>query len=55
MGYPATMVTDTAFYRNPSYHTSADTAEKLAYPELAEVTLGLFKAVRIVGEKGFRC
>lgn len=55
MGYPAFMVTDTAFYRNPSYHTSADTAEKLAYRELAEVTLGLFKAVRLVGESGFRC
>jgi len=52
MGYPAIMVTDTAFYRYPFYHSSADTAEKLAYPELAEVTLGLFGAVRMIGEPG---
>ncbi len=53
MGYPAVMVTDTAFYRYPFYHSPADTAEKLAYPELAEVTLGLFGAVRMIGESGF--
>ena len=53
MGYPAIMVTDTAFYRYPFYHSPADTAEKLAYPELAEVTLGLFGAVRVIGESGF--
>lgn len=40
-GYPAFMVTDTAFYRYPYYHTSQDTPEKLAYPELTRVTAGL--------------
>ena len=53
MGYRAIMVTDTAFYRYRFYHTAEDTAEKLAYPELAEVTLGLFGAVRMIGEGGF--
>ena len=40
-GYPAFMVTDTAFYRYPYYHTSQDTPEKLAYPELTRLTAGL--------------
>src|SRR5574337_989352 len=43
-GYPALMVTDTAFYRYPYYHTSQDTPEKLAYPDLARVTAGLAEA-----------
>ncbi|MFH1201398.1 MAG: M20/M25/M40 family metallo-hydrolase [Candidatus Omnitrophota bacterium] len=30
-GIPAIMITDTAFYRNPYYHTAQDTAEKLDY------------------------
>jgi Zn-dependent M28 family amino/carboxypeptidase len=44
-GYPALMVTDTAFYRYPYYHTAADTPERLNYTALAEVTRGLCGAV----------
>lgn len=44
-GYRALMVTDTAFYRYPWYHAGEDSAEKLDYPRLAEVTDGLVKAV----------
>jgi len=40
-GYPAVMVTDTAFYRNPRYHSAADTADRLRYPEMARVVEGL--------------
>lgn len=40
-GYPAVMVTDTAFYRNPHYHSSSDTYEKLNYESMAEVIRGL--------------
>ncbi len=40
-GYPAIMVTDTAFFRNPFYHTAEDTPEKLDYQRLAQVTVGL--------------
>ena len=40
-GYRAFMVTDTAFYRDRYYHTSRDTPEKLAYPELTRLTAGL--------------
>jgi Zn-dependent M28 family amino/carboxypeptidase len=44
-GYPAIMVTDTAFYRNAAYHTAADTPEKLNYPAMASVVEGLFHAL----------
>jgi hypothetical protein len=40
--YRAFMVTDTAFYRYPYYHTADDTPEKLGYDSLARVTHGLF-------------
>ncbi len=40
-GYPALMVTDTAFYRYPYYHTAADTPERLNYAAMTEVTRGL--------------
>jgi Zn-dependent M28 family amino/carboxypeptidase len=44
-GYTACMVTDTAFYRNPHYHTSGDTFDTLDYPRLTAVTEGLYHAV----------
>lgn len=44
-GYPAIMVTDTAFYRNAAYHSADDTPEKLNYPAMANVVEGLFKAL----------
>lgn len=40
-GYPAIMVTDTAFYRYAAYHTPYDTPEKLDYKRLARVVSGL--------------
>lgn len=40
-GYPAAMITDTAFYRNPHYHQGSDTYEKLNYESMAEVVKGL--------------
>jgi Zn-dependent M28 family amino/carboxypeptidase len=36
-GYPAVMITDTAFYRNDNYHTPRDTAETLDYARMALV------------------
>lgn len=44
-GYPVVMVTDTAFYRNPFYHSSLDTPEKLNYTKMAQVVEGLCGAV----------
>ena len=37
LGYPALMVTDTAFMRNPNYHTAGDTADSLSYGPMAHV------------------
>jgi len=41
-GYPALMVTDTAPYRYPYYHTAADTPDKVDYEALSRVTDGLY-------------
>lgn len=43
-GYPALMVTDTAFYRYPYYHSAQDTADKVMYGKLAELTESLYAA-----------
>ena len=40
-GYPAVMVTDTALYRYPYYHSAQDTMEKIDYNALVRVTEGL--------------
>ena len=45
-GYPAFMITDTAFYRNPNYHSPGDTAETLDYKKAAEVITGLYRALK---------
>lgn len=45
-GWPAVMVTDTAFLRNPNYHTRADTADTLDYQKMARVVDGVLTAVR---------
>ncbi|HVL54948.1 MAG TPA: M28 family peptidase [Burkholderiaceae bacterium] len=44
-GYPAVMITDTAFYRNPNYHTAGDTADTLDYRRMSMVVSGVFAAV----------
>ena len=46
LGYPAVMVTDTALYRYPYYHTPEDTPEKVDYDKLARITIGLEKTIR---------
>jgi len=40
-GYPALMVTDTAFFRNANYHTVGDVARTLDYDKMAAVVTGL--------------
>ena len=45
-GYAALMVTDTAPYRYPHYHTRADTPDKVDYDRLARVVQGLEQVVR---------
>lgn len=41
-GYPALMITDTSFMRNPHYHQAQDTFEKLDYLRMAKVVQGVF-------------
>ena len=44
-GFDAVMVTDTAFYRNPHYHTARDTPDTLDYRRMAMVVEGVRSAV----------
>lgn len=45
-GYPALMLTDTSFFRNPHYHSMSDTPDTLDYPRMTDVTLGVAAAVK---------
>ncbi len=49
-GYRALMVTDTAFLRDPCYHTADDRPHRLDYPRLAAVTDGLVAVVAEVAD-----
>ncbi len=40
-GYPAVMITDTAFYRNPHYHRRSDTWNRLDYRKMAALANGI--------------
>ncbi len=52
-GYPALMVTDTAPFRYPYYHTASDTPDKINYPHLARVVSGLTRVTVDLLNKGF--
>jgi len=45
-GYPAIMVTDTAPFRYPYYHSSNDTPDKLDYDRFALVVSGMEKVIQ---------
>jgi len=45
-GWPALMVTDTAPYRYPHYHTAQDTPDKVDYERVARVVTGLHGMLR---------
>ena len=44
-GYPAVMITDTAHYRNPNYHSPQDLPETLDYDRMAMVVQGVYGVV----------
>ncbi len=44
-GYPAIMITDTANFRNPNYHTASDTPDTLNYEKMAEVLRGVYYVI----------
>lgn len=48
-GYPALMVTDTAFMRNPNYHRAGDTFDKLDYKRMAMVVQAVYAVAKNPG------
>jgi Zn-dependent M28 family amino/carboxypeptidase len=44
-GYPALMLTDTSYLRNPHYHLPSDTPETLDYERMTQVMLGVLGGV----------
>ncbi len=46
-GFQAVMLTDTAMFRNPYYHTSQDTPDKLNFSFMTDVAKALLAAVLI--------
>ncbi|MEX0714827.1 MAG: M28 family peptidase [Pirellulales bacterium] len=44
-GYPGLMVTDTAPFRYPHYHTAQDTPDKVDYDRLARVVAPLTEVI----------
>ena len=49
-GYTAIMVTDTAPYRYPHYHSGADTPDKICFDCLTRVTEGLVHVVKAISD-----
>jgi hypothetical protein len=44
-GYPALMLTDTSFLRNPNYHQETDTPDTLDYARMTQVVLGVAESL----------
>jgi Zn-dependent M28 family amino/carboxypeptidase len=49
-GYPAIMITDTALFRYPYYHTPLDTADRLDLGRMARVVEGVQRVVESLSE-----
>jgi hypothetical protein len=50
-GYPAVMITDTAFLRNPNYHTDRDTPETLDFEKMSQAVRGVYGAILVLSEQ----
>lgn len=50
-GHQSVMITDTAPFRNPHYHSSGDTADKLNFRAFARVVGGLEQVVECLADK----
>jgi len=48
MGYPAVMITDTAFYRNPNYHSRTDSIDTLNFDKMNDLLKGLLNVVKSI-------
>jgi aminopeptidase YwaD len=44
-GFPALMITDTAFLRNPNYHLPSDTLETLDFEFMRKVAIGVYYSI----------
>ena len=44
LGYPALLITDTSFFRNPHYHAGSDSVETLDFDFMARVCEGVIQA-----------
>jgi Zn-dependent M28 family amino/carboxypeptidase len=53
-GVPAVMITDTAPFRNPYYHTPGDTPDRIDYERMTRVVDGLAAVVRQLAGAGAR-
>ena len=51
-GYPGVMITDTAPFRYPHYHTRQDMPDKVNYDRMARVVVGLEQVVGEIVEGG---
>lgn len=51
-GYPGLMVTDTAMFRNPHYHTTGDLPETLDYERMARAVNGMEAVVERLANPG---
>lgn len=51
MGYPAVMITDTAFYRNPNYHKETDRIDTLDFSRLASLLDGLVQMAKDLSQR----
>lgn len=51
MDYPAVMITDTAFYRNPNYHTEKDTIDTLDFTRMSALLPALVQAAKDLSRK----
>ena len=49
-GYPAVMLTDTAFFRNPHYHQRGDKIDTLHYDKMASLMQSLYLAILKLAE-----
>ena len=50
-GMRAVMITDTAYERNPNYHTASDTPDTLDYRRMAEVVTGVYASLFALAER----
>lgn len=52
-GYPALMITDTSFLRNPHYHQPTDTVDTLDFEFLTKVAQGSLEATKSILHRGY--